>query len=581
MRLEFKATTTSSTEAELLTADDETGVVEAIVSVTGVVDDDGDILEPGVYAETLKRRKPKGIFGHDWAKWASRTEAIEEWLPGDPRLPAKTRDGKPWPQGAGALYVKTRYNLATDVGRNAYHDVKFFSEVAECEWSIGFRVPKGKSVRGKDGIRRIKGIDLFEYSPVLFGANSMSGTLAVKSALGGREVDGDEEEYEPIGGEADAPEPQDGDQEPEQDAGDEADQGAAQEDGEEDSEESALHSAAIDDLDPAELEEGLRHAPEDQGAGEDDLADKSGVPGVADTPEDERSVARLKRWYLTGEGAAKIRWNTPGDWERCVRIAGKHMPPERAKGFCANLHHAATGQWPGPNAHGGRKDNAAQETVESTSFPHLPGTFEELKEHVRDAAAARLGGEALVEVVGTWPDRAVITAWTSEDGQPRAKSYEVPYVVDLDPQTGEGAVRVDELVPVNLTVSVDGASESGEMLLPYPGMLEDVTSGLKALLAGEHKAGRVLSGANEKRLVAAVKEIVAVLRRSGYVLDLSPAAEDNEQEPTPETLVDSTAPSAQPGGTTGKSAAGMVEVDPALQARAYRIMADASSRRLV
>lgn len=46
------------------------------------------------------------------------------------------------------------------------------------------------------------------------------------------------------------------------------------------------------------------------------------------------SAAHLIAWYLTGEGAAKIRWGTPGDFARCVRIADNHMPKELAKGFC-------------------------------------------------------------------------------------------------------------------------------------------------------------------------------------------------------------------------------------------------------
>jgi HK97 family phage prohead protease len=181
--LEYKATSVAD-ESGVIAADDETGVVEAIVSVTGVQDHDNDIIEPGAYAATLTKRRPKGIFSHDWGKWASRTEVIEEIMPGDARLVEfAAKMNKEWPANAGGLYVRTRYNMNTDVGRNAYHDVKFFSETGECEWSVGYKVPGGKAARGKDGVRRIKEMDLFEYSPVLFGANSMGGTLSVKSAV--------------------------------------------------------------------------------------------------------------------------------------------------------------------------------------------------------------------------------------------------------------------------------------------------------------------------------------------------------------------------------------------------------------
>lgn len=54
---------------------------------------------------------------------------------------------------------------------------------------------------------------------------------------------------------------------------------------------------------------------------------------------------RLRRYWLHGEGAIKIRWGTPGDFDRCVReLNGKMRDP---KGYCANLHHAANGFWPG------------------------------------------------------------------------------------------------------------------------------------------------------------------------------------------------------------------------------------------
>lgn len=182
--LEYKAAAGPATASGLLSAEDATGVVEAIVSVTGVVDDVDDVIEPGAYAKTLQRRTPKGVFGHDWHKWVARTEEIAELLPGDPRLPKETKDGKPWPGEAGGLYVKAKFNLATTQGADAYHNVKFFSETGECDWSIGYKVPRGGATRDtKSGVRRITDLDLYEFSPVLFGAaGSFSGTVSVKSS---------------------------------------------------------------------------------------------------------------------------------------------------------------------------------------------------------------------------------------------------------------------------------------------------------------------------------------------------------------------------------------------------------------
>lgn len=55
---------------------------------------------------------------------------------------------------------------------------------------------------------------------------------------------------------------------------------------------------------------------------------------------------KLRQYWLRGEGALKIRWGTPGDFTRCVRELEKYMPG-RSEGYCANLHHRATGKWPG------------------------------------------------------------------------------------------------------------------------------------------------------------------------------------------------------------------------------------------
>lgn len=50
-----------------------------------------------------------------------------------------------------------------------------------------------------------------------------------------------------------------------------------------------------------------------------------------------RMPSNLQKYWLTGKGAAKIRWNTPGSWRRCFRQLSKYMPPHMAKGACSNL----------------------------------------------------------------------------------------------------------------------------------------------------------------------------------------------------------------------------------------------------
>lgn len=160
-----------------LKSNDDEGIVEAIVSVTGIVDNVNDIIEPGAYEKTLATRKPKGVWHHAWDKAVAKTLDIKELMPGDPNLPSKLPNGQPWPKEAGALMVKMQFNIDGDRGKQAYSDVKFFDD--EQEWSIGYNVPQGGSqVESKSGIRRIRHLDLYEYSPVLFGAMPNARTQA-------------------------------------------------------------------------------------------------------------------------------------------------------------------------------------------------------------------------------------------------------------------------------------------------------------------------------------------------------------------------------------------------------------------
>jgi hypothetical protein len=169
--------------------DEDQGIVEAFVSITGIEDKVKDVIEPGAYAKTLQVRKPRGILDHDWKQPASKALEVKELLPGDPNLPKTLADGTPWPDEAGALYVRAQYNLDTQRGRDLFSDAKFYGD--EQQWSIGYNVPAGESYK-KDGKRFIKSLELYEYSTVLWGAMPHARTLAVKSEEAAAETkDGD------------------------------------------------------------------------------------------------------------------------------------------------------------------------------------------------------------------------------------------------------------------------------------------------------------------------------------------------------------------------------------------------------
>lgn len=62
--------------------------------------------------------------------------------------------------------------------------------------------------------------------------------------------------------------------------------------------------------------------------------------GSAEHPGD---TEKLKAYWTEGLGAAKIAWNTPGDYDRCLVELGKYVPPNEVHGLCQNLHERATG----------------------------------------------------------------------------------------------------------------------------------------------------------------------------------------------------------------------------------------------
>jgi hypothetical protein len=73
------------------------------------------------------------------------------------------------------------------------------------------------------------------------------------------------------------------------------------------------------------------------------------------------NAEKLRRYWVHGEGAAKIRWGTPGDWARCVRHLSKYMGP-RAKGYCQLRHKEALGIYTATHA---KRDRAKKFNLES------------------------------------------------------------------------------------------------------------------------------------------------------------------------------------------------------------------------
>lgn len=153
--------------------DETKGIAEMYVAGIGNIDDGGDIIDPGWANVSLRTRNPKGVWSHDWDIWVAKTIETYEVKAGDDRL----ADTKLAAVGAGAQYVKSQFNLDTQAGREAFSNVTFFEN--ECEFSIGY-VPIKAEVDDK-GVRHLKVVDWYEWSPVLFGMNPATSLIGAKS----------------------------------------------------------------------------------------------------------------------------------------------------------------------------------------------------------------------------------------------------------------------------------------------------------------------------------------------------------------------------------------------------------------
>lgn len=68
---------------------------------------------------------------------------------------------------------------------------------------------------------------------------------------------------------------------------------------------------------------------------------------VEKTPQQAAGVRRLKDWAVSGEGRALLKLDAPGAFSRCQAFYKGKLPGRMIDGWCAELIHEATGQWPG------------------------------------------------------------------------------------------------------------------------------------------------------------------------------------------------------------------------------------------
>lgn len=160
---------TKSSDLELKLVDDA-GAVEGIASKYGVLDKDGEIMDPFAFADDLKTHGGKGLpilFQHDRSQIIGWTTGARE-----------TRD---------ALHVSGKLNLSGKA--KEVHDlIKLgLATGATPNLSIGFTVPPGGSYYEK-GVRRFKKAELKEWSFVTWGASPGAVITVAKGEKAGRAI---------------------------------------------------------------------------------------------------------------------------------------------------------------------------------------------------------------------------------------------------------------------------------------------------------------------------------------------------------------------------------------------------------
>jgi uncharacterized protein len=142
---------------ELKALDDEARTIEGYGSIFGNVDSYGDIVMPGAFAKSIKKRKPAMLWQHNSNQPIGVWDEIEETDKG--------------------LRLKGRI-IDTSLGDDAY---KLAKAGALTGLSIGYSTVNYETDNTKD-IRKLLEVKLYEVSLVTFPANEKATITGVKAA---------------------------------------------------------------------------------------------------------------------------------------------------------------------------------------------------------------------------------------------------------------------------------------------------------------------------------------------------------------------------------------------------------------
>lgn len=142
-------------EVKELHQEGNVGRFTGLGSVFDVIDQGGDVVMKGAFADSLKERMPVMLWQHDMAQPIGVFKMAEE-----------TAEG---------LLLEGEINLDTQKGKEAYSLLK---QGAIKGLSIGYFT---EDYEDKQGVRYLKKLSLFEVSVVTFPMNQLANVTSVKS----------------------------------------------------------------------------------------------------------------------------------------------------------------------------------------------------------------------------------------------------------------------------------------------------------------------------------------------------------------------------------------------------------------
>jgi HK97 family phage prohead protease len=166
-----------------LGGDDAPGTFEAIVSVFGNEDSDGEAVPLGAFTDTLKGPPPPITYSHQWMELPiGKTLEAEEL--DRAALSRLLPDGVP-DDVQGGLYAKAKLHVdgefAIDRAKAAYRNL-LEGSLREFSWSGRATEVRIEERDGKNPLVWLEKIDMYEWGPCLRGANPATGLIGVKEA---------------------------------------------------------------------------------------------------------------------------------------------------------------------------------------------------------------------------------------------------------------------------------------------------------------------------------------------------------------------------------------------------------------